>query len=563
MKFFSTTTFILLSVAFSLSVSARVKKVGFKRAITPVYSLEEYWEHLKMKSQFSNLPRDYTFAKERVKYGDFTPTEFSSRDELLVNEKAFNKTDIAKFKKRFMQATTPDKLDELLLELENEYKQIEAGQPNSSGLIQSNAMKFIAAQVIPLRKLRGVLWRMIPLMGNTKIAHTMAVSQLQRLAGSIQTFYPYKQWNTLFDYLTQPYLINKSTGTIVPFFNHEADIQAFFANDVYTAIYTAARRIREKELDLSKGFIWDKSISYGEKFKKGYINRFRIVGSTEQAATLSRYHFQLSFLASQRAYSSFQKFKVMKELGQLHGVEAITSSLAFMTAKGISANKRIEVLKGYSGKTDIRLEDGKKWMALSYKHIKEGVYQMAASWELAKNRGQKFSNKGLFPLHDFMFDPSIFLNNQDINEKVISKMVEMVENKKGTQLLSAATGEHVKVNLYAYFHNPPNNIIEELYPIEFVPDQKKFADWRILSRLKESYVQSLRFKPIVLKSGEHEVKTYYRNYLAGSPKKWNESAWREYLPTLSKEKDVRTHARIIHQSLGGGLAAVTMLKYLR
>ena len=170
---------------------------------------------------------------------------------------------------------------------------------------KSDDVKFMAAQLIPMSALRGLVWRLIPTVEDTKILHSLLFTQVKSLAVNMKIFLPTEQWNAAFDYLTQPFVQNgqfpfSQTGEVITQFpvGSEMYIQAYLRNTVLPLMRTSTLRL--EQLDLSQDqVVWDNKLLYGPGSFPSAMDRYSLIGEVEKqtASSLCMDHY-LSLLIS-------------------------------------------------------------------------------------------------------------------------------------------------------------------------------------------------------------------------------------------------------------------------
>jgi len=409
---------------------------------------------------------------------------------------------------RFVKIKTADELDAFLAEIEKNYE----GYPQDD-------VRFFAAHLIPLREMRGFLWRAGPVSGQAKITHSFILTALKSTSASLDMYMPNEQWRAGFDYLTMPYVRD---GKICSSFNDEADVVVFLAGPLRQALLKAAQRIQALDLK-DKWIVWDNQVLFGRTSFADDLNRYMLVGEVERISSLANLHGALAQITFQRAYSTEKSVQLFKDLGRLYGTDGFLSEI-----DGAPSSKRVGILRSPAYRSwGTLVEDGQKWMELSFSHLQESVRLAAMVWDQIKREDRS-------PVDAFFFDTSFARTYERGGDLSIANMLDMIEGP--AKIRSTVSGEVVTVDLPGFYRNPPADL-KAFLPTEF----QRGSEWH----------------KVQLKDGAgkvHEVK--YRDYTIGRGTNWNAESYRKMFPALRSGKDVPTHLRVMSQSWGTWLAAI-------
>lgn len=440
-----------------------------------------------------------TFAKSKR-----TPSNSAAGDESMMSE-AFRQT-----RDRFLKLKTADELETFLVEMDVGFESF-----------KDNDQKFFVAQLLPLKELRGIVWRSQPVFSQAKVTHSVVLTAVKSAVSQVKIFLPTEQWQAGLDYVTLPYVRN---GQLSQAFKNEADLIAHTAGPVRAALLKAAQRIQKIDLR-DQAIVWDNKLAFGAAAFQDNIDRFRLVGEVERLSSLAAIHSTLAQVAYQRAYSSENGIKLVQDMGKLYGVDGILSQV-----DGAPSQKRVQVLRrpAYAN-YGVLVEDGEKWMKLSFQHLQESVRLTSAIWSQIKQEDRPLTEA-------FVFDTTFARAYERGSDLAIANMEAMVAGR--AQIRSGVTGETVVVDLPAFYSNPPRDL-KDFLPTAF----QQGSEWQTV-RLTDG-------------AGKvHKVKA--RNYEIGRGIDWKTEAYGSIFPELKAGKDIPKNVRVLSQSWGVWMAALPL-----
>ena len=376
-------------------------------------------------------------------------------------------------------------------------------------------LRYIAAQLVPLKGLRGIGHLVHDLAKQSKVADSILVSSLMATAAGINLFSPPPAnggsgtgaWLAIFDYLMLPYQgISKRFATV-------SELQAFLFNQLVAsqALDTAINRLEGLTISSTTPIVWDNRLVYGANGFADSQDRFVTITDVEKNVALSGlhsiYHNTLVFLS----FNNDDIVDASEKLGNKMGINIVFSR----TPQGLSAMDRVEVVKKYPN-LFAKLPNAAQYMPAAYNHLKAAVDNIATAWKATKARGDHDVN-------DFqILNPSRLLPWQRINDASLSNIQAMVS---GQPVRSAVTGETVTINIPAFYTNPPANLQA------FMPTAFKPGDQSIMVAGMES-----------------------RNFHYGEATQWDPAAYKPYAPDVNSPTDVARVLRVLGQVWGGWFA---------
>ncbi|MES2963316.1 MAG: hypothetical protein V4760_05455 [Bdellovibrionota bacterium] len=401
-------------------------------------------------------------------------------------------------------------------------------------------LKFIVAQLAPVRAFRSMVWRLIPSVAHSKPVQAVLISQVKNVVTSLRIFAPDASWDVMKAYLTQPIQENgvfpspaARKGQVVAQFPNEAQskaagrtpesyVQVEFINFVVPAVERAINRI--SQLNLSNEVVADLAFVAGEnRFAKG-SQRYLLVGEAERMLILANLQLFASGLRFNVNYLWNNSVEVGERLFGLFGVQAV--SQAFIP-NGIPASEIVPNIRGNTAwglkiktTTDSNMKMAAKWFS-------ESTGSALAAYEALRAR----------PVDDAFAVWNILNPANPLVQQELDKAIGVLEKLHAGQdvvFVSRISGETVRVSIFNLFNRP-------------VEDLKSF-----LSATQDKQEPVNLTKTIAGKSYE------FRNYNEGRSTAWDLGAYGTVFPDLKAcgagaecQRKLRSYARVLAESWTG------------
>lgn len=490
-------------------------------------SASEYYQQLVKKAPYESSWKTHfpqVSQKTQESMAKVMDTQESQRKVASELDKEFFEKQMSepmkKFRDAFLQVNTPEELEALLVQAEKNYN----NYPKD--------LKFIVAQVLPLRALRGLVWRLIPTVKKTKAAHSILLTQIKNFGVNIDLLLPTPQWKAGFAYLTQPFVENGEApfirkGLIVEQFaiGSEVDIQSYIRYAIIPALRTAAARL--EIIDVSSSlYVWDNKFLYGSGSFPSVIDRYALFGEAERHVALSNIYLALSELNFQSGYSAQGALELSQDMARIYGFDGFFSKI-----DGVPAKKRIELIrKSKFTNYGLLFQDGAQWTTDALDFLSRGIEHGELAWKVLQKR----------PISEmYMMNNSYGLAFQRPVTYRFNNLKRLTEGP--VKVHSFITDEAVTVNLKEYYTNPPKDL-KQLYATQF-----------------EGGSEMLK---MTLTEGKEAKDKEYRNYLHGRAAGWNLNLYRPYFPEIKSNEDLKRTARVLTQGWGTFALAMPLLGYL-
>jgi hypothetical protein len=434
----------------------------------------------------------------------------------------------------------------------------------------ANDLKFAVARMSGWLPMRGIAWRMTPLVHKVVVTQQMLLTTLRNYAEQMKINEPDSHVQAQMLFLTMP-----SVELIGKQFTTESQFVSFLTQEVYPSLARSAKRLQAiKMVNVQGGkespLVFDARIRFGEDaFNANYnaYERFKIEGEAERYAALARIHRRMFNIASMAGYNWNGHLALRREIGQKFGVGAAESTLFDMVpgesdpfVKGVSRDERVKIIKRYNKLytlIDKNNKDGvgRTWTKRAYFHLHESAMFLEKTWAYIKKED---------PSYVMQIDPEVFIGRKEQIEAGIAnlkKLVGATGNASGrTKVPGALSGEEVTVDLKAFYEDNPPEDLKNLLPVSFAGNE----DLAGLKNLPGFHTMS-EGKNDIMKLKLADKNVSFRNYLYGRSKAWNpgKDAYGTLFPELKSGEDVANAMRIMNEVRGGRVVSNGLTAFIR
>lgn len=495
-------SFALVSAFSAATIGAPTKKPAF---------LSPFPTDAVMTEAITSYPSEENFNQVLAAWNKMKRSPASAE----FNEGALSK-DFKTIRDNVLAAKTADALEAELVRMEKEFKNLD---PHA---------KYFAAQMLVMRDMRGIVWRLRPIVesgpNGSKATHSMVVSLLRMTRSGLEGYLPTEQWRAGFDYVTIP---SKEQGPADQFQTVHA-FQDWVGTTEGKRLAAAAQAVAEviTQAKPDTVYVWDNQLSFGKGTFEDGLARYEGHGQAEMRATYAYMLFSLHNLYVACAYNMDKMAAVQASMGRLYGVDGFIAGRNL----GVTYEDRIGVLNSYRAHGFFALDEksGKEYMAKAYGYLKSSALASDQVYSLAQG-----GRESGFALNTLVFRPE----QSPTLKGGLDKFRAMVAGP--TQLRSRLTGKTVELNLPAFYTNPPASLLD-LLPNDF----EKAA------------------RPVTAKNAKGET-LQWRDYLVGAPNSWNNSEWSKYVPSAAnKDKGYMAEAnQILRTSIGSNYFWTPMSYY--
>lgn len=427
------------------------------------------------------------------------------------------------YRDRFIAMKSADDVDQLFNDV---------AQQLESGALKDADIKLVAAQILPLTKLRGIYWRLAPTVENSgsNTFHSLIGTFLMQMATGARLLAPDASlanpspWQAINHYFLYPY---QGVGNQ---FTKISAFQDFSVLEVVPLISKAIQAVEGVHIDPRSPVVWDNQLIFG---KGSFGNdtdlkdRYVTVYEAERLMLLS----MLQLIRHNTLFFAEYDYEEFPELVNKMGMLVGFQQFLFGSANGMAAKDRADVLcpsrdgnKNCTGKfaklfTRRRTDNGN--MTVAYKDLLASADNMAAAWSEIKRRDQKAYN-------DFqLLDPQKILPWARINDLSVSNMQALL---KGQPVRSAVSGRVIRVNYPAFYNNPPSDM-KNFIPLTFDSQPRRFDI-----------------------GGQKDV----RNYEYGYSLTWDPAIYAPYFPDVKQGTEVPLILKDLAQTWGGWVAGLPL-----
>ncbi len=462
--------------------------------------LKEFPTDAVMTEAITGYPSEENFNQVLAAWNKMKRSPASAE----FNEGALS-PDFKTIRDNVLAAKTADALDAELKRMETQFKNLD---PHA---------KYFAAQMLVMRDMRGIVWRLRPIVesgpNGSKATHSMVVSLLRTTRSGLEGYLPTEQWRAGFDYVTIPSKEQSKTDQFQTVHAFQDWIGTTEAKRLATAAHAVAEIIKQAKPETV--YVWDNQLSFGKGTFEDGLARYEGHGQAEMRATYAYMLFSLHNLYVACAYNMDKIASVQASMGRLYGVEGFIPGRTL----GVTYEDRVGVLNGYRAQGFFALDQksGKEYMAKAYGYLKASATASEHVYNLAQN-----GRESGFALNTLVLRPE----QAPTLKGGLDKFKLMVAGP--TQLRSRLTGKTVDLDLPAFYTNPPESLLD-LLPNAFDKGGR----------------------PVSAQNAKGET-LQWRDYLVGAPNSWNNNEWAKYVPSAAnKDKSYMSEAnQILRTSIG-------------
>jgi hypothetical protein len=424
---------------------------------------------------------------------------------------------------KFLAAKTPHEIDTLIEEADKGYDKL------------SNDTKYVVAQLVPLRSMRGFIFHVRPLAQKAAMTDGALISVAKSFQAAVSVYFPKSKGQLLLDYLETP------ADNAIWAFNTDSQMQNYLLGPVFNHLVTARNRLATLKFD-QRRVIWDNKLVAGEDSFLDNIDRFRFIGEAERNAALANLDSAKTNLYILGSYSIDGLFSLYDYIGQTIGYGAVATAFGG-SLSGATADDRVRIVtqirktkpnflkllpdnkqtEGSSACTEYRCATATARMQTAFQFFKDGVKSAHLAWSELKN-----SSDDLWAA----LDPGFFRPFTRANQETFKNLDRMVTGRE--VFTSAITKEVVTVDLPALFNDPPEDLAK------FMP-----------TRFKKG-------KEFVAKRTPTGGTYHLRDYSVGQGNAWDYRFYQKYFPSVTNSEQVKQAAQTIAQVWGGGIIGLPM-----
>jgi hypothetical protein len=461
------------------------------------------------------------------------------------------------FRNELLKARTGNDFYSLIKKYDEMYDKLPAS---------ANDLKFTIARMATWLPLKGIIWRMTPMVHQVAPTQGALLATLKNFAEQTKINMPNSHAEAQLLFLSMP------TADLVGKEMHvESDFITFLATDVYKALEKSAQRLQTIQMFNTNGrektpLLFDGKIRFGENsFNDNYddYERFKVVGEAERFAALARTHRRMYSVAVMAAYNWNGHLAVKREIGKMFGIGIAESALfdalpgeddAFL--RGVSREARVNAIKQHAKLYTLQT-NGQTWMNLAYLHLHNSGFYLEKTWENIKNNTNGYAAQ---------LDPDMFMARKEQVEVGIMNIKKLVgPYGKGvngqTRINGTLSGDELTINIKAFYESAPKDL-KALLPTTFSKHEdlsklKKVPDFKSLAEVKPgSDVLQLKFDGV-------NKPVRFRNYLYGRSIGWNPKAYATLFPGLKNPQDVANAMRILNETRGSKLLSGGLTMFVR
>ncbi|MFA6238188.1 MAG: hypothetical protein WC635_12720 [Bacteriovorax sp.] len=430
-------------------------------------------------------------------------------------------------------------------------------------------LKYTIARMAGWLPLKGIIWRMTPMVHRIATTQAALLSTLKNFAEQVKINMPdsHSEAHMLYLSMPTPDLVGKQ-------FFYESDFVSFLATDLYENLKKSASRLQSLAM-VNKGgkgpgspIVFDGKIRFGDNaFSENYddYERFKIIGEAERFAALARVHRRMYQIAVMAAYNWNGHLALRRDIGKLYGM-GIAESALFDKLPGednvylrsVSRDSRVATIFKYRNLYTLT-PSGQSWMNLAYFHLHMSGSYLGKTWDNIKN------NTGSYAAQ---LDPEMFMARKDQVEVGMMNIKKLVgaygAGVSGESKINGTlSGDELVIDIKSFYENAPKDL-KKLLPTSFAKNEdldklKKMPMYQSLSEVRRgSDVLELRFP-------DQKKPVRFRNYLYGRSKGWSTGpdAYGRLFPEVKNSTGIADAMRILNETRGSKLLAGGLTMFVR
>ena len=394
-------------------------------------------------------------------------------------------------------------------------------------------MLMVAAQLYPLRSMRGIVWRMSDIVEDNDADgfHSMVVTGLMQIATGTRLFMPEDDadasgstsWKAISRYFAYPY------QGIKPKFKTVSQFQDYLQAEVLPDMGVAIDTIRKFTVPADKPVVWDNLIVFGRNSFNNDTDlkdRYTTLYEAERRLLLSGLYAMRHNMYWAIEYNMDKFPQFVNKMGKLIGMDGFL----FSSVTGMSAKDRSEVI--CPNRSPQNLSCGGEFSKLftrrnkvnlskALQNLENSVRLAEEAWTLTKDRTDR-------SFADFqLLDPARIIPWARINDHTLARIRQFVN---GNGLRSSVTGRVIRFDIKKFYANPPQDM-KVFLPTMWDSSKRRFTI-----------------------SGINDV----RNYEYGMSVRWDEKAYNRYFADITEGTEVPGVLTDMAQAWGGWVGAVPL-----
>jgi hypothetical protein len=529
----------------SFALAAKAKDVTNTKATEQSIEVPDIPVGVLSESEVATLANNFKAEKKRQPSG----TVFVATEDMLSPE-------FVKFRNKVTACRNGVDFYQVIKEYDSNYDQIPA---------TANDLKFVVARMAAWLPMRGIIWRMTPLVHKVVVTQEVLLASLRNFAEQVMINDPdsHIQAQLLFMSLPAEDLIGKQMHL-------ESDFMRFLATEVYPSLAKSVERLEKvRMVNVKDGkeipLVFDTRIRFGDQaFNSTYdaIERFKIVGEAERFAAIARINRRMAGIAGTVAYTWNGHLELRRKIGRMFGVAAAMSNLWDRVGiednyvSGATREDRAKIIQGSKG-LYVETRNTGYWMKKAYAHLHRSYLYLDKTWQHIQKED---------PNTYVQLDPEVFTGRREQIEAGmvnLKKLVGKSDKESGGNLdtyIGAVTGETVSVDFKGFYDQPPKDL-KKLLPVKFAGNEDLDKLLKEMPFIKD-FKQVRSNKPDVLTNKAKGVE--FRNYLYGRAKAWDPSfdGYGRLFPGVTGE-GVAQAMKILNETRGARMLSTNITGFIR
>lgn len=461
---------------------------------------------------------------------------------------------------------------------------------------ENSDLKFVLARLRAFLPMKGIIWRMTPLVHNVLVSQEVLLATLRNFAEQIMINEPDSHVQAQMMYFTMPLPGVRST------MEKEADFTTFLLTEVLPELNKSiatleSLRMVRKTGGGEVGLVFDTKLRFGTNSFGGNdyqsYERYKAIGNAEKFATLARLHRRIAAIEMMAAYDWNGHFQLRQDVAAKFGMGVKKDALIeFGTdtayISGMTRAQRAEIFKKDKYRNLYAMVkgrgDGSGHLKNAYEQMKLSAFYNVMTWNALE---QEPNDRA------WQIDPEVFGGRREqvaVGIENIKKIFYDQDFKDGrtpygtpTELVSSLSGEKVFMDLKNFLTNPnvqPQDLKDliaanhdlqhsELFKLRDLAKDKSTPDKSAYGTLKlenSGHADVLTMMTVVEGADgklSRPLKKSFRDYLYGRGTQWNTSQYQGLFGRLDSGADVARKMGLLNETRGTKYVTMLLTPFIR
>ncbi len=458
-----------------------------------------------------------------------------------------------------------------------------------------NDAKFMIARMRAFLPMKGIAWRMTPMVHKVPVSQEVLLATLRNYAEQIMINEPDSHVQAQMMYFTMPL-----PGVKKPM-NIEADFITFLLKEVKPELTKSiktleamanSRQMQRKAEGRDVGLYIDTKLRFGSNSFNGTdyapYERYKAVGYGELFAAIARIHRRIAAIEIMGAYDWNRHFQFRQSVAQKFGIGKAQDDLVewidgLPYISGMTRKERAKILvnsRAYDSLYTLVKNGGSAHLANAYKEMSQSAFYLVKAWEVLEKEDLDRA---------WQLDPELFRGRKEqvaVGIENIKKIFydvdfDLTDAKpapgKPQELIGSLSGEKVYFDLKTFMTDPasqPQDLKElvaathdvdhsEIMALKELAASKTNGISPVYATIKEGKRQDILTMKTKLAGDKKETEQNFRDYLYGRGTGWKTKVYAPLFGTMNNGGDVARKMGILNETRGAKYATMLLTPFIR